>query len=123
MDVTPPTNGSEIAGWLAKVNAANIPNIPPTVDGTCDSDQARIPQAGANGTCWWTCGGCVRPTDISACPQKDVWGVSYDDGPSDYTAKLLNYMNIDNLKATFFVVSIQRVFTLVETWLTKVSVV
>lgn len=90
---------------MAKVAAANIPDIAPTVDGTCASDPQLIPNAGANGTCWWTCGGCVRPTDISSCPQKDTWGVSYDDGPSDYTAKLLDFLNDEKLKATFFVVS------------------
>jgi peptidoglycan/xylan/chitin deacetylase (PgdA/CDA1 family) len=33
-----------------------------------------------------------------------TWGLTYDDGPSPYTPTLVNYLNSQNLKATFFVV-------------------
>jgi len=33
-----------------------------------------------------------------------TWGLTYDDGPSFYTSDLLNYLDQENLKSTFFVV-------------------
>lgn len=104
LDIVPPTNGTQIAHWIAAVQAANIPNDPVTKDGSCASDPELVPNAGPNGTCWWTCGGCVRDTDISYCPTKFDWGVSYDDGPGDYTPDLINYLNEEEIKATFFTV-------------------
>lgn len=104
LDIVPPTNGSEIQHWIQAVQAANIPKNPQTKDGSCDSDPELVPNAGPNGTCWWTCGGCLRDTDISTCPTKLDWGVSYDDGPSDYTPQLINYLNDEQIKATFFTV-------------------
>ena len=46
----------------------------------------------------------ARQTDITECPDKLTWGLSYDDGPSPYTPVLLDYLNEVNLKTTFFVV-------------------
>jgi hypothetical protein len=54
--------------------------------------------------CWWTCSGCSRPSDITTCPDKNTWGLTYDDGPSPYTTQLLDFLDANNLKATFFVV-------------------
>lgn len=33
-----------------------------------------------------------------------TWGLTYDDGPSFYTSDLLNYLDSQELKSTFFVV-------------------
>lgn len=33
-----------------------------------------------------------------------TWGLTYDDGPSLYTPDLLNYLDEQKLKTTFFVV-------------------
>lgn len=33
-----------------------------------------------------------------------TWGLSYDDGPSPYSTDLLNYLNAQSLKSTFFIV-------------------
>lgn len=108
-DVVPPTDSPLLTGWLNAVKAAQIPNWPQTKDGSCESDPQLIPNAGTNGSCWWTCGGCTRDTDVTACPTPNVWGVTYDDGPSDYTPQLLNDLNDNNLKATFYAVG-SRVF-------------
>jgi len=104
LDIIPPTNSSLVQEWLAKIAGANIPNIPKTTDGSCASDPQLVANASSSGSCWWTCGGCLRDTDISVCPDKGTWGVSYDDGPSPYTPHLINYLNQNQLKATFFVV-------------------
>jgi hypothetical protein len=101
----------ELDGW-------NIPNIPPTVDGTCAGSPSSVPGAQANG--WWTCGGYTRTTDIVACPDKMTWGVSFDDGPSPYTQTLLNFLDEVNLTATFFVVGsrvIERPQILIEEYM------
>jgi len=103
-DVIPPTDSPEVKGWLAQIANYPIPNIPPTKDGLCADDPGAVANAGPDKNCWWTCGGCLRPTDISVCPQKNTWGVSYDDGPSDYTANIINYLNQQKLNATFFIV-------------------
>lgn len=33
-----------------------------------------------------------------------TWGLTYDDGPAFYTPNLIEYLNSQNLKATFFVI-------------------
>ncbi|CAG8776477.1 1336_t:CDS:2, partial [Acaulospora colombiana] len=47
---------------------------------------------------------CTRPSDITTCPDKNTWGLSYDDGPSPDTPRLLDYLASQNLHSTFFVV-------------------
>jgi peptidoglycan/xylan/chitin deacetylase (PgdA/CDA1 family) len=82
-------------------SGAVIPNIAPTVAGGCPAN----PQAATDTSrCWWTCGGCTRDTDITECPTPMEWGLTYDDGPAFYTSNLLNYLDQQSLKSTFFVV-------------------
>lgn len=49
-------------------------------------------------------GGCTRDTDVTACPDPLTFGLSYDDGPSPYTPLVLDYLAVEELKASFFVV-------------------
>jgi len=70
--------------------------------------------------CWWTCGGCTRDTDVTTCPDKMTWGLTYDDGPAFYTPNLVEYLNDQKLKATFFVIGsrvISNPFTLQEQYM------
>jgi peptidoglycan/xylan/chitin deacetylase (PgdA/CDA1 family) len=46
----------------------------------------------------------ARETDITQCPDKGTWGTSFDDGPSPYTPLLLDYLDEQSLKTTFFLV-------------------
>ncbi|KND04566.1 uncharacterized protein SPPG_00287 [Spizellomyces punctatus DAOM BR117] len=70
-------------------------------------------------SCWWSCEkqtvagtvrNCLRDgnegTDISSCsPQyNNTIGLTFDDGPSEYTAQLLDFLKSKNLTATFFVI-------------------
>ena len=58
--------------------------------------------------------------DIVACPDKNTWGVSFDDGPGPFTQYLLNYLEEKDLLATFFVVGsrvIERPTVLVEEYM------
>jgi hypothetical protein len=68
---------------MEELNGFNIPDISPTADGTCVGDPAAASQAASRG--WWTCGGYTRATDITSCPNKLTWGVSFDDGPGFYS--------------------------------------
>lgn len=38
----------------------------------------------------------ARSTDITVCPDKLDWGLSYDDGPSPYTPLLLDYREFES---------------------------
>ncbi|KAG9019184.1 chitin deacetylase [Tulasnella sp. 427] len=101
LDTVPDINSPQVKQWLSEIDLSKVPNLSKTVDGSCGSD----PVAAADTSrCWWTCGGCTRETDVVDCPKKYDWGVSFDDGPSPYTPKLLNFLNEKDLRATFFVV-------------------
>ncbi|CAE6365041.1 unnamed protein product [Rhizoctonia solani] len=106
IDKVPVIDSPEVQEWIAEVQARNpnIPLISQSKDGSCGSDPELAKQGSASGNCWWTCGGCTRPTDITVCPDKMSWGLTYDDGPSPYTPKLLNYLDQYNTSATFYVV-------------------
>lgn len=104
LDLVPPTNSSQVQQWITEVasSGVTIPNLQPTIDlAACASNPAAAADASR---CWWTCGQCTRSTDIVECPDKLTWGVSYDDGPSDYTADLLNFFDDQKLTSTFFIV-------------------
>ncbi|KZT06315.1 carbohydrate esterase family 4 protein [Laetiporus sulphureus 93-53] len=103
LDKTPPTDSDEVKAWIEEVYATGIeiPDIPVTNLGGCGNNTA----AAANSSrCWWTCGGCTRDVDVTTCPTKEAWGLTYDDGPSPYTPDLLSYFDQKDLRGTFFVV-------------------
>jgi peptidoglycan/xylan/chitin deacetylase (PgdA/CDA1 family) len=101
-DRVPDTSSVQVQNWMKELNGFNIPNIPPTKDGTCAGDPAAAAEAQKRG--WWTCGGWTRPTDIVACPTQLDWGLTFDDGPSAYTPNLLNKLREKNTKATFYTI-------------------
>ncbi|KAJ7117603.1 hypothetical protein C8R44DRAFT_198842 [Mycena epipterygia] len=102
MDKPIDSTTDQVQEWMKELDGYNIPDITPTVDGTCVNDTAAAADAANRG--WWTCGGYTRDTDITACPDKMTWGVSFDDGPAPYTPNLLTFLAEKNVSATFFVV-------------------
>jgi hypothetical protein len=88
--------------WWAQVNSSGItiPDLSLTNPGGCPNNT----NLNATERCWWTCGGCTRSTDITTCPNKYTWGLTYDDGPGFYTPNLLQYLKQVNLTATLFVI-------------------
>jgi len=117
-DKIPDTTSDEVQTWMKELEGFYIPDIAPTVDGSCAGDPVAVSQAASRG--WWTCGGYTRETDITSCPDKLTWGVSFDDGPSPYTQSLLNYLDEKDLLATFFVVGsrvIERPTVLLEEYM------
>jgi len=103
LDIVPPTDSPEVAQWVLEVqnSGITIPDIPPTIPGGCPTNPNVVTNTSV---CWWTCGQCTRPSDITTCPDKWTWGLSYDDGPSPDTPRLLDYLSQENLKSTFFIV-------------------
>ncbi|KAF9240728.1 carbohydrate esterase family 4 protein [Melanogaster broomeanus] len=117
-DQIAPTNTAEVSEWMEELNGFNVPNFTPTADGTCVGDPAAAADAANRG--WWTCGGYTRDTDITACPDKLTWGVSFDDGPAFYSEELLEFLSSKNLTSTFFVIGsrvIERPSVLVEEYM------
>ncbi|KAJ7225877.1 hypothetical protein GGX14DRAFT_422713 [Mycena pura] len=101
LDVVVPTDSPEVQQWIKDVATSGfaIPNITQTVAGGCPANL----QAAADTTrCWWTCGGCVNSTDIVSCPDPLTWGSTFDDGPAPYTPNLLQFLEENNLRTTFF---------------------
>ena len=41
---------------------------------------------------------------MTRCPAEDVWGLTFDDGPSTATPKLLEILKDKKLTATFFLI-------------------
>ncbi|CAE6359552.1 unnamed protein product [Rhizoctonia solani] len=109
-----PTDSPEVKEWLAEIAASGviIPNTTPykplpddAVGETLCSLNPEASAAGkADGNCWWSCSSCTRDTDVVTCPDKMAWGLTFDDGPSPYTPKVLNYLAEKNLKASFYVI-------------------
>jgi peptidoglycan/xylan/chitin deacetylase (PgdA/CDA1 family) len=89
----------EVRKWVSEINWDLVPGHPRT-KGDCGTPEAE----GPDGRCWWTCRGCTRATDITECPDKLTWGLSFDDGPSEFTPMLLEYLNRAKLTTTWFVV-------------------
>lgn len=104
LDKVPPLNSTQVQQWISEIDWSSIPDIPVNQLGGCAnaSNANATTNAAANG--WWTCGGHTRSSDVVSCPQKNTWGLSYDDGPSPDTPRLLDYLVEKNLKSTFFIV-------------------
>ncbi|KAM0786366.1 hypothetical protein ACM66B_001836 [Microbotryomycetes sp. NB124-2] len=107
LDRVPPTNSPKVQEWIRQVGD-RFPDIPLTGLNGCSNttfNAQALKDAGPDANCWWTCGGCTRDTDVTVCPaDKHAFGLSYDDGPSDDTPRLLSYLDEQDLKSTFFVV-------------------
>jgi peptidoglycan/xylan/chitin deacetylase (PgdA/CDA1 family) len=98
-DLVPRVDDPQVIQWLSEIDLTGVPTWPTTNQGNC-------PPAGTfdPATCWWTCQKCVRPSDILFCPQVDTWGLTYDDGPTHYTPRLLDFMGNNSIHSTFFLV-------------------
>jgi hypothetical protein len=59
--------------------------------------------------CSFQCTWCYGQDDIVVCPKAGQWGLTFDDGPSQNTLRLLDYLKQQNIKASFFVVGSQVV--------------
>ncbi|GAA5972186.1 hypothetical protein JCM11641_002533 [Rhodosporidiobolus odoratus] len=107
LDKRPPLNSPQMQSWLEEAELDSVPVIGLTGVGGCGNatfNADAISKAGPDDNCWWTCGGCTRDADVDSCMDKMHFGVSFDDGPSPNTPRLLAYLAEHDIKATFFVV-------------------
>ncbi|KAI8354089.1 chitin deacetylase 1 [Choanephora cucurbitarum] len=58
--------------------------------------------------CWWSVSQCKTPkladvnADLYACPEPDVWGLTFDDGPNCSHNAFYDYLEDQKLKASMF---------------------
>ncbi|EJD55139.1 glycoside hydrolase/deacetylase [Auricularia subglabra TFB-10046 SS5] len=108
-DRVPPTDTPEVQEWVRQVKESGV-DVPGFGRTMLDPDGGSLCAANvdaardADARCWWTCNQCTRDEDVSACQEQLTWGLTFDDGPSPWTPKLLEYLDEQELKATFFVV-------------------
>lgn len=88
-----------------------VPDHSATAPGVADSYDKSDPD------CWWTFNKCMQPKhssipeDIHDCPQKDTWGLSFDDGPNCTHNPFYDFLQQKKLRATMFYIG-----TNVVTW-------
>jgi peptidoglycan/xylan/chitin deacetylase (PgdA/CDA1 family) len=84
--------------WLDLIKNANITNAP-----VLKSQGSNGPStSGQDLYCDWAKSGCMG-TSIGDCP-KGMWGLTYDDGPSEVSPTLYDFLKTTNQKATLFMI-------------------
>ncbi|KAI9311992.1 hypothetical protein BX666DRAFT_2031564 [Dichotomocladium elegans] len=93
--------------WLDLIKNATIANAPVL---TVDANGSPAMPAGQQGDpyCVWTFTNCLGPDDLYTCPPGQ-WGLTFDDGPSEFSGELYDYLDRINKKATFYMVGGQVV--------------
>ncbi len=90
--------------FTAMYNLAGIPNEP----GTRPLNSGSPPSCPSIYSCSWTCNErCLGPDDIASCLNYNDLGLTYDDGPTSFTPRVLDMLSEYNIKATFFVIGAQ----------------
>ncbi|KAF9971807.1 chitin deacetylase, partial [Modicella reniformis] len=84
--------------WLKEIDFSGAPNINPN-----QGEPPNCPSKIDASVCYWTCQGCAAD-DVVTCPSSNVWGLTFDDGPTDATPRLLEFLLQQNVKATFFLI-------------------
>ncbi|ORZ06919.1 hypothetical protein BCR42DRAFT_442998 [Absidia repens] len=87
---------------LTEADLSQVPKTPVRSVGSCTCPDATC-DGSDNDKCFESCGNKAFPTDIYGCPKAHEWALSFDDGPSNVTGKLLDSLDHLNIKATFCV--------------------
>ncbi|KAG0210651.1 chitin deacetylase [Mortierella sp. GBA30] len=89
----------QVQQWLKEIDLTDAPDIPLRVGRppACD-----VPPLPAASDCDWSCTQCAEK-DIIDCGIPNTWGVTFDDGPTNSTPPLLDFLKANKLPATFFV--------------------
>ncbi|GAN09843.1 glycoside hydrolase/deacetylase [Mucor ambiguus] len=96
-----PTDGAKPVPkpeWLDLIKSANITNAP-VLKSNGDNGPST---SGTDNYCDWAKSGCMG-TSIGDCP-KGMWGLTYDDGPSEFSPILYDFLKTTNQKATLFMI-------------------
>lgn len=88
----------QVQQWLAEIDLKGAPSIPLNVGDPPDCPAKVDPDV-----CYWTCEDCAND-DVVECPDKNVWGLTFDDGPTPATLDLLAFLDQQQVKATFFLI-------------------
>ncbi|KAG0304225.1 chitin deacetylase [Dissophora globulifera] len=106
INTVPPVDSPEVVAWLKELNLAAAPNIsvnavnPATNTPNCPVNQTNTEK---NAACHSTCSDC-HADDIISCSAPLTWGLTFDDGPSEITPSLLDFLKSKHLKASFFLI-------------------
>lgn len=83
--------------WTKLVDVSKLPNAPVRAVGA--------PCPPTDEFCVWSCTTCTRPeSDVVSCPKKNEWALTYDDGPTTNSLKVLENLNSRNIHGTFFAI-------------------
>ncbi|KAF9935869.1 chitin deacetylase [Mortierella alpina] len=88
----------QVQEWLREIDLSGAPSIEAN-----SGDPPDCPSEVPEGVCYWTCEDCSAD-DVIECPDKNVWGITFDDGPTEATPELLAYLDEKQVKATFFLI-------------------
>ncbi|CEP15580.1 hypothetical protein [Parasitella parasitica] len=99
---------AEFTALYNSIDWTKVPNFPPrnlTAAGGLD-------MTGYDGVndpaCWWSSSTCKTPKveginpDLYACPEPDVWGLTFDDGPNCSHNAFYDFLEQEKQKATMF---------------------
>ncbi|KAG0330817.1 chitin deacetylase [Podila humilis] len=105
-DRIPDVGSAQVKAWIDEIDWSKVPNIPvaPGLPEAPHFPKCPPDEDVDRESCWWSCDGCVTPSDIMTCPTQKHWGLTYDDGPSEETRGLMKHLQSKNLHATFFIV-------------------
>ncbi|CAG8451018.1 9171_t:CDS:2 [Funneliformis caledonium] len=106
MDKLPDVKDPQVVEWVKSLDLSKVPKLPASNGGVpnpfsanCNPPTVIEPDQGS-----WTCQKFTADDDIQECPKTGTWGLTYDDGPSASTPKLLSKLSDLKLKATLFVI-------------------
>lgn len=103
-DLTLDVNDPIVKGWLNELDLSKVPNLPCSNNGVVNHNQPTCNTSMDPNQGSWTCQKYTALDDVQSCPTTGNWGLTYDDGPSIRTPKLLDTLKKKKIKATFFVV-------------------
>ncbi|KAG2228948.1 hypothetical protein INT48_006153, partial [Thamnidium elegans] len=84
--------------WVELIKNANITNAPVLKSNGDDGPNVN----GEDKYCDWAMSGCMG-SSIGDCP-KGQWGLTFDDGPSEFSPILYDFLKTTNQKATLFMI-------------------
>ncbi|KAF9197752.1 chitin deacetylase, partial [Haplosporangium sp. Z 27] len=94
----PPVDSPQVKKWLSEIDLSGAPSFPPN-----SGEPPTCPEKVDPNVCYWTCDDCSSD-DVVDCPDKNTWGLTFDDGPTPATPDLLKFLDAQKLKATFFLI-------------------
>ncbi|KAG9324690.1 hypothetical protein KVV02_001672 [Mortierella alpina] len=93
-----PTDTPEAKKWIAELNLTGVPSFP--VVSVNSNGDVLNPSSVPTDACDWSVTNCLNK-DLVTCPL-GVWGLTYDDGPTEASPKLYDFLDKTNQKATLF---------------------